>query len=293
MPWLQLKINTNETNAEYFSDKLMASGAVSVTLQDAADQEIFEPPLGTTPLWSTTRIIGLFDANTNIDEIINSIQTKAKIDKNITAQFRVEQLEDKDWIRAWMDDFSPIQFAERLWLCPSWLEPPDSSATNILLDPGLAFGTGTHPTTSMCMSWLGNHTLPDSVIDYGCGSGILAVTAACLGTKSILAVDNDPQALIATRQNAEKNQISAKIRTFYPKQVPITKTSLLIANILAQPLIDLVPTFNELLCNNGQLVMSGILENQAKMLIEAYAPYIQIEIIDQQQEWVCLAGIKH
>jgi len=292
MPWLQLKIDSDEANAEYFSDQLMEQGAAAVTFQDGADQEIFEPALGTTPLWSATIIIGLFDANVDVEAIIQTVQVKAKSDKNISIQYRIEQLEDKDWVRTWMDDFVPIQFAEHLWLCPSWTEPPDSTATNIMLDPGLAFGTGTHPTTAMCMKWLGTHSMPTSVIDYGCGSGILAVTAAKLGADLILAVDNDPQALIATTQNAEKNNIAAKIRTFYPQEVPSSKTSLLIANILAQPLIELAPLFNELLNDNGQLVISGILESQTDMLITAYAPYLELITVNQEQEWVCLAGIK-
>jgi len=292
MPWLQLKIDSNNEDAEYFSDELMVHGAAAVTLQDAADEEIFEPTLGTTPLWSSTRIIGLFDSNIDINEIINSLQSKASKEKKQNSHYRVEQLEDKDWIRAWMDDFKPIQFTDTLWLCPSWTEPPDSSATNIMLDPGLAFGTGTHPTTAMCMMWLGSNSIPSSVVDYGCGSGILAVTAACLGASSVIAVDNDPQALIATNQNAEKNNIASKIRTFYPKQVPNTKVDLLIANILAQPLMELASIFHELLNNNGVLVISGVIENQANMLIEAYAPYLNIEITNQEQEWVCLAGIK-
>ncbi len=292
MPWLQLKIDSDETNAEYFSDKLMDHGAVAVTLQDAADNAIFEPAIGTTPLWSSTRIIGLFDTNVDVDKIINSLQSNASIEKNITAYFKIEQLEDKDWIRAWMDDFNPIQFADNLWLCPSWKKPPDSSATNIMLDPGLAFGTGTHPTTAMCMKWLGTHSIPLSVIDYGCGSGILTITVAKLGASSVSAVDNDPQALIATNQNAKNNQVTSIIRTFYPEQVPSSKADLLIANILAQPLMELAPIFNNLLCQNGQLVMSGILENQTKMLIEAYSPYLDLKIENHEQEWVCLTGIK-
>ncbi|MFV2060225.1 MAG: 50S ribosomal protein L11 methyltransferase [Gammaproteobacteria bacterium] len=292
MPWLQLKIDSSDAYADYFSDELMEHGAAAVTLQDGADQEIFEPPLGTTPLWSSTRIIGLFDANVDMDKIIGAIQAKAATEKNITAQYRFEQLEDKDWIRAWMDDFKPIQFSQNLWLCPSWITPPDNSATNIMLDPGLAFGTGTHPTTAMCMKWLGTNPVPEYVIDYGCGSGILAVTAASLGANTVAAVDNDPQALSATKQNAEKNHILSKINTFYPDQIPAKMTNLLIANILAQPLIELAPLFDKLLNNNGQLVLSGILENQVKMLIDAYTPYLKLEIVNQQQEWVCLAGIK-
>ncbi len=292
MPWLQLKIDSDEANADYFSDELMEYGAAAVTLQDAADQEIFEPALGTTPLWASTRIIGLFDADIDVSKIVHSLQSKASTERKISAQYRIEQLEDKDWVRAWMDDFKPIQFAQNLWLCPSWITPPDNRATTIMLDPGLAFGTGTHPTTAMCMKWLGTHTIPDIVIDYGCGSGILAVTAASLSAKTVIAVDNDPQALLATKQNAEKNQISSKIRTFFPDQVPTLSIDLLIANILAQPLIELAPKFNELLSDKGQLLISGILENQSTMLIAAYAPYLQLEIADQEQEWVCLTGIK-
>jgi len=292
MPWLQIKINSNEQNAEYFSDQLLKHGAAAITMQDAADQEIFEPAIGTTPLWASTQITGLFDATIDVDLIINSLQAIVSADKNIEAHFRVEQLEDKDWVRAWMDDFVPIQFADKLWLCPSWTSPPDNNATNIMLDPGLAFGTGTHPTTAMCMKWLGANEIPHRVIDYGCGSGILAITAACLGADTVSAIDNDPQALLATEQNALKNNIASIIRTFYPKQVPTIKVDLLIANILAQPLIELAPKLIDLLNQNGQLLLSGILENQANILIEAYKPYLQLKIVDQQQEWVCLAGIK-
>ncbi|VAW97881.1 Ribosomal protein L11 methyltransferase [hydrothermal vent metagenome] len=292
MPWLQIKIDSDETHAEYFSDELMELGAAAVTFQDAADQEIFEPTLGTTPLWSATRIIGLFDANVDIEQITNSLKSKTFQQKDISANLKVEQLEDKDWIRTWMDDFKAIQFSKTLWLCPSWLEPPDIQATNILLDPGLAFGTGTHPTTAMCMQWLGTNTMPETVIDYGCGSGILGITAAKLGAKIVSAVDNDPQALIATQQNAKKNHIEDKITSFYPEQLPDNKANLLIANILAQPLIDLATLFNNLLAENGHLVISGILENQAKMLIDAYAPYLTLKIVNQQQEWTCLSGIK-
>ncbi len=292
MPWLQIKIDSDETHAEYFSDELMALGAAAITFQDAADQEIFEPALGTTPLWSSTRIIGLFDADVDIEKITNTLKSKAADNKKLSADFKIEQLEDKDWVRSWMDDFKPIQFSPSLWLCPSWLEPPNTKATNILLDPGLAFGTGTHPTTAMCMQWLGLNEIPDNVIDYGCGSGILAVTAAKLGAKVVSAVDNDPQALIATNQNAEKNQVESKITTFYPGQLPDNKANLLVANILAQPLIKLAAIFNNLLAQNGHLVISGILENQTTMLIEAYAPYVTLKIANQQQEWVCLSGIK-
>lgn len=288
MAWLQLIIPTNETEADQLSDALMEQGAVSVTLQDMQDQPVLEPAPGSTPMWSQTRVVGLFDANEDLKQVI--IKVEKQLRKKIP-DWKAEQLEDKDWVRAWMDDFKPMQFGEKLWVVPSTFAPPHPDAANILLDPGLAFGTGTHPTTSMCLEWLdANPPTNKDIIDFGCGSGILAIGAILLGAKHAEAIDLDPQALIATRDNAEKNDVANKIKTWLPDAFPAKKTPLLLANILASPLIELAPYFAELTSAQSQIVLSGILAEQAKSVIAAYQINFEIQIWKQQGDWVCLAG---
>ena len=290
MPWLQLIIPTNEAEADQLSDALMEQGAVSVTLQDMQDQPVLEPALGTTPMWSQTRVIGLYDANENLKQVIKNIEQQ--LQKKIP-DWKAEQLEDKDWVRAWMDDFKPMQFGEKLWVVPSTFEPPHPEAANILLDPGLAFGTGTHPTTSMCLEWLdANPPTKKDIIDFGCGSGILAIAAILLGATHAEAIDIDPQALIATRDNAKNNNVANKIKTWLPNEFSTKQTPLLLANILASPLIELAPYFAELTASQGQIVLSGILAEQAENVLAAYKTYFEIQIWKQQGDWVCLAGIR-
>lgn len=288
MPWLQLIIPTNDAEADQLSDALMTQGAVSVTLQDMQDQPVLEPALGTTPMWSQTRVVALFDANEDLQRVVNN--TGRQLGKTIS-DWKAEQLEDKDWVRAWMDDFKPMQFGEKLWVVPSTFEPPEPEAVNILLDPGLAFGTGTHPTTSMCLEWLDSNPPTDKdIIDFGCGSGILAIGAILLGAKHARAIDLDPQALIATRDNAEKNKVAPNIETFLPNDFPKKTTSVLLANILALPLIELASYFAELTRPQGDLVLSGILAEQAEAVLAAYQMNFDIAIWKQQDDWICLAG---
>ena len=290
MAWLQLIIPTNETEADQLSDALMDQGAVSVTLQDMQDQPMLEPAIGTTPMWSQTRAVGLFDANQDLKQVILNLEQQLR--KKIP-DWKGEQLEDKDWVRAWMDDFKPMQFGEILWVVPSTFEAPQPEAANILLDPGLAFGTGTHPTTSMCLEWLdANPPAGKEVIDFGCGSGILAIGAILLGAKHVEAIDLDPQALIATIDNAEKNNVSHNIKTYLPKDFLNQAVPLLLANILASPLIELAPYFADLTLTNGQIVLSGILAEQADDVLAAYQPNFDIQIWKQQGDWVCLAGTR-
>ena len=291
MAWLQLIIPTNDTQADQLSDVLMEQGAVSVTLQDMQDQPMLEPAIGTTPMWSQTRAVGLFDANVDLAKIIIQIEQQLRIE---ITDWKGEPLEDKDWVRAWMDDFKPMQFGEKLWVVPSTFEPPQAKAANILLDPGLAFGTGTHPTTSMCLKWLdANPPTDKNIIDFGCGSGILAIGAILLGAKHAEAIDLDPQALIATRDNAEKNHVADKIKTYLPNEFPKQTTPLLLANILASPLIELAPYFAELTTTQGQIVLSGILAEQADDVLAAYQTNFDIQIWKQEGDWVCLAGIRN
>ncbi len=290
MAWLQLIIPTNDTDADQLSDALMEQGAVSVTLQDMQDQPMLEPAIGTTPMWSQTRAVGLFDANVDLAKIIILIERQLR--KKIP-DWKGEQLEDKDWVRAWMDNFKPMQFGKKLWVVPSNFEPPQPDAANILLDPGLAFGTGTHPTTSMCLEWLDtNPPTGKDIIDFGCGSGILAIGAILLGAKHAEAIDLDPQALMATIDNAEKNNVSRNIKTYLPDQFENKTTPLLLANILASPLIELAPYFAELTETNGQIILSGILAEQAEDVLAAYKTNFDIQIWKQQDDWVCLAGVR-
>ena len=290
MPWLQLIIPTNDTEADQLSDAMMDQGAVSVTLQDMQDQPMLEPAVGTTPMWSQTRVVGLFDASQDLKQVISNIEHQLKIK---IPDWKGEQLEDKDWVRAWMDDFKPMLFGEKLWVVPSTFEPPHPDAANILLDPGLAFGTGTHPTTSMCLEWLdANPPTGKDIIDFGCGSGILAIGAILLGAKHAEAIDLDPQALIATRDNAEKNNVSSNIDIYLPDDFPNQQTPLLLANILASPLIELAPYFADLTLPQGDIVLSGILAEQAEGVLAAYKVNFDIQVWKRQGDWICLAGVR-
>lgn len=293
MAWLQLVIQANTEQASVLSDILSEAGSSAVTLRDAADQPLYEPPVGETPLWSDTEVIGLFDANTNMDEVLLFITNEMGTCPNYT----LNPLEDKDWVREWMSHFKPTQFGERLWIVPS--HHADShvaahpQAINILLDPGLAFGTGTHPTTAMCLEYLDQAPLDQqTVIDYGCGSGILAIAAAKLGAKSILAIDNDPQALIATEDNANKNSVHDLFHIQLPKPVPAIQVDILVANILAKPLIELAQHLASLVKPNGRIALSGILNEQADDVLQAYSPFFDIQIFKQVENWVCLSGTK-
>jgi ribosomal protein L11 methyltransferase len=295
MPWLQLTFEITPDSAELFSDLLSQAGASAVTLQDSADQPLYEPPPGETPLWSHTRIIGLFDASANIEHIVEQI--RASLAPEHLPDWRVSPLEDKDWEREWMDNFKPMSFGEHLWIVPSWTKPPRPDATNILLDPGLAFGTGTHPTTALCLQWLDAHSMAhtmqyDEVIDYGCGSGILAIAAALLGAKHVWAVDNDPQALIATRDNAVKNQVTDAIQAVLPDALPDIKAPLLMANILAGPLMTFAEHFAHHVSPGGYIVLSGILMEQTNQVAESYEPWFEMDTPVGQDDWVRLCGTR-
>lgn len=288
MPWLEIHINTRREDAARYEYALIKAEALSVTLQDNADQPIFEPALGETPLWNETRVVGLFDAEVDTPEI----EEKLKIRDDVSFKWHI--VEDKDWEREWMSHYHPIQCGEKFWICPSWLSPPDASATNLLLDPGLAFGTGTHPTTFLCLQWLATQDVKDStVIDYGCGSGILGIGALLLGAKSVLGVDIDPQALLATQDNAGRNGISAeRFPVVFPDKCTQTPVDLVLANILAGPLVELASTLMPLVKPGGKLCLSGILATQAETVMAAYAGEFTFDAVEQKEEWVRLTAVK-
>ncbi len=292
MPWLQLRIDSKRHQAEAIEDALLAAGAVSVTLEDNADQAILEPALGETPLWNETRITGLFDAAVDTDQAL--VIATAELGQSLP-NYRWELLEDKDWERAWMDNFQPMPFGQRLWICPSWKQPPEPEAANLMLDPGLAFGTGTHPTTALCLRWLDQHDVSGkTVIDYGCGSGILGIAALLLGASKVIAVDNDPQALIATADNARRNHIPAgQIESYLPQELPAgIQAELVLANILAGPLAELEPVLAGLCQSGGDIVLSGLLSSQSTTLCEHYQPHFLMDETVLQEDWARLHGIR-
>lgn len=288
MPWIQLIFNTTPDKADKLSDALSECGAAAVTFEDNADQPIYEPELGQTPLWASTRVVGLYDAEVNPDDISDYLN--AVISDLPT--YKVEAVEDKDWVREWMDNFHPIQFGDKLWICPSWREPIAPSAVNIMLDPGLAFGTGTHPTTALCLNWLDQADLTGQyVIDYGCGSGILAIAAALLGAKKVIGVDIDPQALQATQENAKRNGV--EIDTYLPEDCPDLPCDLLIANILAGPLESLAPLFAKLTQPKAGIVLSGILATQAEQVRQHYQQWFEMNPAESKEDWVRISGKRH
>lgn len=290
MPWIQITTTVEEALAEPLSDALTDIGAVSVTFAETGEQEIFEPEIGTTPIWDHTKVMGLFDAEVDSTALLLVL---SQIMPQITpGAYRVEQIEDKDWIREWMDQFHPMRFGQNLWIVPSWLSAPEPDAVNLLLDPGMAFGTGTHPTTAMCLRWLDqNPPAGQTVIDYGCGSGILAIAAAKLGAMQVQGTDIDPQAIVASNDNAQRNQVA--IQFALVKDFHAQPADCLIANILAGPLKQLAAEFNQHVKSGGQLVLSGLLATQAEDLTTHYRDFgFELDTLVTQDEWALLAGRK-
>lgn len=290
MPWIQLKINATDKNAESLGDVLSDSGALSVTFLDAKDNPVFEPMPGETLLWGETDIVALYEGETDM------VQVMAFLNEQFGTDFRykLEPLEDKDWVREWMDQFHPMQFGQRLWICPSWRDVPDPSAVNVMLDPGLAFGTGTHPTTALCLQWLDAQDLTGkTVVDFGCGSGILAIAALKLGAKRVVGIDIDPQAILASKENAKRNGVEDQIELYLPQDQPDDIIGdVLVANILAGPLEELAPLMQGLVKTGGPLALSGLLPSQAEKLREVYGQWFEMAPATEQDEWIRLNGIK-
>ena len=289
MAWIQFIFDSSPDKADALSDLLSECGSSAVTFQDNEDQPIYEPEIGTTPLWTATNVIALFDAETDTDLIIRLLT--GMLAPETVPNYRIEAVEDKDWVREWMDNFHPMSFGDKLWICPSWHTPPDKNAVNIMLDPGLAFGTGTHPTTALCLNWLAQADVKNKVvIDYGCGSGILAIAAALLGANKVIGVDTDPQALEATQANAERNGVT--IETYLPDDCPDEVCDLLLANILAGPLQSLSEHLANLTKAGAPIVLSGILDVQAEDVSQSYQTWFDMEKPVLKDEWIRLVGQK-
>ena len=290
--WQQLKIQLHSEDTSYFEQILFDSDAISISYLDAEDQPVFQEEPGSTPLWDNTFLLCLFNTKTDLGSLLNKLRCNTKVLNNKT--LNIELIEDQDWERSWMKDFEPIQFGEKLWICPSWLSPPEPNAVNIKLDPGLAFGTGNHATTSLCLRWLDQADVRGSeVIDYGCGSGVLSIASALLGAVKVHSVDNDPQAISATIDNSRRNKVPGDVLTTYlPEAVPPVHADILIANILERPLIDLSEKFAELVKKGGYITLSGLLEEQIPSLLSCYDRWFDMEAPQVEQGWVLLCGTR-
>lgn len=290
MPWIQIRVACDEKKVKKISSMLQGSGAQAVTYMDAQDTPIYEPPLGQTKLWTNTVVIGLYEADIDPFKIVGFIEKNMGTE----VQCKVEQLEDKDWVREWMVHFHPMKFGNKLWICPSWCEIPDPQAVNVMLDPGLAFGTGTHPTTAMCLEYLDGYNMEDQiVIDYGCGSGVLAIAALKLGAKKVIGIDIDPQAIQASRENAIRNNVLDRLELYLVEEIPQgLEADLVVANILAGPLRELAPILQALVKSQGSIALSGILETQAQEINEIYSQWFNMSEPNIREEWSQLSGIK-
>ena len=291
MPWLQVRLAITPHQAAVLEDQLLELGAVSVTFMDAEDQPIFEPDLGTTPLWTHTHLLALFEDGTDAAAVLAHLKL---LRGGELPEYQIERIEDQDWERSWMDNFQPMRFGRRLWIVPSWHQAPEPQAVNLLLDPGLAFGTGTHPTTALCLEWLDGQDLAGcTVLDFGCGSGILAIAALLLGAPQAVGTDIDPQALEASRDNAARNGIDpARFPVYLPADLPQQPAEVVVANILAGPLVQLAPTITALVKPGGRLALSGILAEQAEEVRTAYAGAFDLDPTAEKDGWVRISGVR-
>lgn len=291
MPWLQVRLAIQPNQATQWEDSLLELGAVSVTYMDGEDQPIYEPDLGTTPLWSHTHLLALFENDVDPVALQQHIQLLGGAD---TPELELEQIEDQDWERSWMDNFHPIRFGQRLWIVPSWHAAPEPDAVNLLLDPGLAFGTGTHPTTALCLEWLDGQPIEGcNVLDFGCGSGILAIAAKLLGAKKLTCTDIDSQALEATRDNANRNGIATdEMLVYLPEALPQQQFDVVLANILAGPLVELAPQLIQYTRSGGRIALSGILAEQAQEVRDAYSTAFDLAPTAEKDGWVCISGVR-
>jgi ribosomal protein L11 methyltransferase len=296
MTWLELSLTLRSDQQEPVEAALEEVGALAITLLDADadtgnEQAILEPAVGETPLWSLIVLSALFEADVDRNGLVHVLSEL--LPELEPGQILFREVADQDWTRVWMDQFKPMQFGERLWIYPWNIEPPENAGTvTVRLDPGLAFGTGTHPTTALCLEWLDRAQLRGkSVIDYGCGSGVLAIAAALLGAASVIGIDNDPQALLASRDNAERNGV-ASIELLLPDVGSDALADVLVANILAGPLSSLAPVFAQRVKPGGAIALSGILVGQQDELLERYAEWFDQLAATVREDWVRIDGIR-
>ncbi len=295
MPWLTLSIQADASYAEALSEALLETGALAVDMLDADadtpdEQAIFgEPGEPTSAVWQHNLVNALFENDADVTGILQACCAKLSISPQ--PEHRIEPLPENDWVRLTQSQFDPIRISERLWIVPTWHEPSDPKAINIALDPGLAFGTGSHPTTRLCLRWLDTHIKGgESVLDYGCGSGILAIAAMKLGAANAVGIDIDPQAVIASRDNAEANAVRADF--FTTENAPALQSDIVVANILTNPLRALAPVLASSAKRSGRIVLSGILAEQADDVIRIYSEWFDMAPAILDEGWACLSGIK-
>jgi ribosomal protein L11 methyltransferase len=293
MPWIELSLTIHSDQQERIELALEDLGALSVTLLDAEDHPIFEPGPGETPVWPTIKLAALFDIAVDRPGLVHALTDL--VPEIAPDQIDFRDVEDADWVRAWMDTFQPMQFGRRLWIYPWTIEPPQDAddAIFVRLDPGLAFGTGTHPTTALCLEWLDGLPLQGrSVLDYGCGSGVLAIAALKLGAAQVIGVDLDPQALEASRDNAERNGVADGLQLLLPQDYVAVPQDVLVANILAGPLAELAPLFAQACKPGAPFALSGILAGQHDELLARYGEWFDELVVAQREDWVRISGIR-
>lgn len=292
MAWLQLRCDTDAASAEALTDALMEAGALSAGIEDAdagtpeETPQFGEPGMDIAAAWDHSRIAALFEADADAGAVLAACCAGLGLP---TPPFTLETVEEQNWVQLTQSQFDPIRVSDKLWIVPSWHETPAPDAINLILDPGMAFGTGSHPTTRLCLEWLERYVTADcSLLDYGCGSGILAIAAARLGANPVTGVDIDPQAVDAAKANAERNGVSAH---FADSREPIDgQFDILIANILANPLKALAPALATHVRPGGWLALSGILVEQEEELMAIYSPWFAMAVADRREGWVCLEG---
>lgn len=294
MPWQSVTLPATADEADRLSDALMALGALSVSIEDAAAGTITEAPIFGEPgmptdiLWRDNHVIALFDQHADVGQIIQSAATEADY---AVPDYQIGHVAEQDWVRLTQAEFDPIQISDRLWIIPSWHQAPDDNAINLRLDPGLAFGTGSHPTTRLCLQWLDQNIKGgESILDYGCGSGILAIAALKFGAAKAWGIDIDPQAIATARDNAVNNQAEADF--YLPDADTAVRADIVVANILTNPLLALAPLLADRCLSHGKLVLSGILREQAEKVIAAYSDWFNMRLWRSEDGWVCLIGDK-
>jgi ribosomal protein L11 methyltransferase len=295
MGWQSVSFLTDASHAEPLCDALLEAGALAASIEDAdagtpdEQPQFGEPGSVNSPGWQHSRVVALLEADADVDALLAA--ACAAVGVLATPPYSIDIVEEQNWVQLTQSQFDPIRVSERLWIVPSWHESPDPAAVNLILDPGMAFGTGSHPTTRLCLEWLERSVTPDcTVLDYGCGSGILAIAAARLGAGRVAGVDIDPQAVEAARANAERNGVSAQ---FVDSAQPVAgEYDLVVANILSNPLRILAPAICAHVCSGGRLALSGILREQAEEIIGIYAQWLPMQIADTREDWVCLSGVK-